>query len=142
MKGPKRSSRFERTPPGVALRSTCWPAAALLVAVTLAGILGCADPDRRRSPVAGPHRGAAVLPSSQMSGLPPDGFVDRVEGAVAVIVTDDDRVVHWPSFGLREGDVLREGRPDPAARAELLARIRNLRSRLGEHDDAPEDLEL
>ncbi len=73
--------------------------------------------------------------------LPPDGYVDRVEGLVAVIVTDEGEVVDWPAGRLREGDVIRNGRRDSAATAALEAKVANMRKRL-EIGDCWKDLDL
>ena len=83
--------------------------------------------------------GREALP---MSARPPDGYVDRVEGEFAVIVTEDDGVVDWPAGRLREGDVIRDGAFDPAATAKLRRRVAALRLRLSEGDDFGEDLDL
>lgn len=66
---------------------------------------------------------------------PPEGIVDRIEGDLAVVVRDGGIVVTCPARGLREGEVLRDGRPDPVATRRLAADVARLRRRLGEGDD-------
>lgn len=74
--------------------------------------------------------------------LPPDGWVDRIEGDLAVIVTECGALVDWPAANLTEGDIIREGRPDPVATARLAARVEELRERLSSRDTLREEIDL
>ena len=80
-------------------------------------------------------------PDRQIGG-PPDAFVDRIEGDLAVLVTSRGGVVDWPAAGLGEGDVIVEGRVDHAATQALRLRVRARRGRLSEEDEGLEDLDL
>ena len=66
---------------------------------------------------------------------PPEGVVDRIEGDLAVVVRDGGIVVTCPARGLHEGEVLRDGRPDPVATRRLAADVARARRRLGADDD-------
>lgn len=80
-------------------------------------------------------------PAAPAAQILPDGFVDRIESGLAVIVVNETRWVHRPACDLREGDVLRGGRPEAAARDALERRVRARRAVLASGDDG-EDLEL
>jgi hypothetical protein len=78
----------------------------------------------------------------------PDGWIDRIEGGVAVVVVDHggrygEAVVPLDRLppGASEGDVLRGGRLDRLARDALRERVeglqRHLRRRPPGSDDAP-----
>ncbi len=72
----------------------------------------------------------------------PSGYVDRIEGEYAVLIMEDENSIDWPASGLREGDVVRDGRLDKEATAALKARVGALRRRLSKEEPAWDELEL
>ena len=68
-----------------------------------------------------------------------DGVVDRIEGDLAVVVTEDGREIRLPAKGLKEGDVLVGGRVDPEATRRRREEVRDL---IDERGPPPEDIEL
>ncbi len=72
-----------------------------------------------------------------------NGWIDRIEDDIAVVVVSSaggyvERLVPLSDLpdGVREGDVLVDGRPDPFARAALARRVRTLQGRLFGRADA------
>ncbi len=68
-----------------------------------------------------------------------DGVVDRIEGEVAIVLTDEGQEVAIPAGTLREGDVLVGGRVDPEATRRRREAVKAL---IDARDEPPEDIEL